>query len=62
MQILEDNIVESSEAIIVTLASTDPAAMLNLPTASVTIEDNDIVRCCKVCLSILDCILPPLVQ
>ena len=36
MLILEDNIVEGSEAIIVTLTSTDPAAILHLPTASVT--------------------------
>jgi len=39
--ILEDNIVEGSETIIVTLASADPTAVLNPPTASITIEDND---------------------
>ena len=39
--ILEDNIVEGSETIIVTLTSTDPAAILNSSSASVTIEDND---------------------
>ena len=39
--ILEDNIVEGSETIIVTLTSTDPAAILNPQSASVTIEDND---------------------
>ena len=39
--ILEDDIVEDSETIIVTLTSTDPAAILNPPSASVTIEDND---------------------
>ena len=42
--ILEDNIVEGSETIIVTLTSADPAAVLNPPTASVTIEDNDCKR------------------
>ena len=39
--ILEDDIVEGSETIIVTLTSTDPAAILNPSSASVTIEDND---------------------
>ena len=39
--IIEDNIVEGLETIIVTLTSTDPAAILNPPSASVTIEDND---------------------
>ena len=38
---LDDTIVEGSETIIVTLASTDPAAILNPRSASVTIEDND---------------------
>ena len=61
----EDSIVEGSETIIVTLTSTDPAALLNLPTASVTIEDNDgktwLYHHCKAHLSmtILDCNLPP---
>ena len=39
--ILEDDIVEGSETITVTLTSTDPAAILNPQSASVTIEDND---------------------
>ena len=39
--ILDDNIVEDSETIIVTLTSTDPAAIVNPSRASVTIEDND---------------------
>ena len=39
--ILEENIVEGSENIIVTLTSTDSAAILNPQSASVTIEDND---------------------
>ena len=39
--ILEDNIVEDFETIIVTLASADPAAIVNPSSASVTIEDND---------------------
>ena len=39
--IREDTIVESSETIIVTLTSADPAAILNPPSATVTIEDND---------------------
>ena len=39
--ILEDNIVEGSETIIVTLTSADPASILNPSSASVTIEDND---------------------
>ena len=38
----DDNIVEGSETIIVTLTSADPAVILNPPSsASVTIEDND---------------------
>ena len=49
--ILEDNIVEGSETIIVTLTSTDPAAILNPQSASVTIEDNDgkYLCLCSVC-------------
>ena len=39
--ILDDDIVEDSETIIVTLTSTDPAAILNPSSATVTIEDND---------------------
>ena len=39
--ILEDNIVEGSETITVTLTSADSAAIVNPPSASVTIEDND---------------------
>ena len=39
--ILEDNIVEDSETIIVTLTSSDSAAIINPSTASVIIEDND---------------------
>ena len=39
--ILEDDIVEGSETIIVTLTSADSAAIVNSPSASVTIEDND---------------------
>ena len=39
--ILEDNIVEGSETIIVTLTSADPAAILNPSSASATIEDSD---------------------
>ena len=39
--ILDDNIVEDSETIIVTLTSTDSAAIVNPSSASVTIEDND---------------------
>ena len=39
--IREDTIVESSETIIVTLTSADPAAILNPPSATVTIEDNN---------------------
>ena len=39
--ILEDHLFEGSETIIVTLTSADPAAVLNPPSASVTIEDND---------------------
>jgi len=42
--ILEDNSVEGSETVIVTLTSTDPAVILNLSSASVTIEDNDSKR------------------
>ena len=41
ISILEDDIVEGSETIIVTLTSTNSAAILSLPSASVTIEDND---------------------
>ena len=37
----EDNIVEGSKTIIITLTSTDPAAILNPQSASVSIEDND---------------------
>ena len=37
----EDIIVEGSETIIVNVTSADPAAILNPPSASVTIEDND---------------------
>ena len=39
--IREDTIVEDSETIIVTLTPSDPAAILNPPSATVTIEDND---------------------
>ena len=39
--IVEDNIVEGSETIIVTLTSTDPAAVLNQASADITIEDDD---------------------
>ena len=39
--ILEDIVFEGSETIDVTLTSTDPAAILNPSSASVTIEDND---------------------
>ena len=39
--ILEDDIVEGSETTIVTLTSADPAAIVNPPSASVIIEDND---------------------
>ena len=39
--ILEDNIVEDSETIIVTLTSSDSAAIINPSSASVIIEDND---------------------
>ena len=39
--ILEDDIVEDSETIIVTLTSADPAAIINPSTASVIIEDKD---------------------
>ena len=39
--ILEDNLFEGSETIIVTLTSTDSAAILNPSSASVIIEDND---------------------
>ena len=39
--ILDDNIVEDFETIVVTLTSNDPAAIVNPPSASVTIEDND---------------------
>ena len=39
--ILEDNIVEGSETIIVTLTSGDSAAIVNPQSASITIEDND---------------------
>ena len=39
--ILEDDIVEGSETIIVTLTSADPAAIVNPQSASVIIEDND---------------------
>ena len=64
--IVEDNIVEGSETIIVTLTSTDPAAIINPSSASVTIEDNDgkrwLYQHCKACSSrtILVFILPPL--
>ena len=39
--IIEDNIVEGSETINVTLRSTDPSAIINPRSAIVTIEDND---------------------
>ena len=39
--ILEDDIVEDSETIILTITSADPAAIVNPSSASVTIEDND---------------------
>ena len=39
--IIEDNIYEGSETITVTLTSTDPAAIVNPPSASITIEDDD---------------------
>ena len=42
--ILEDNSVEGSETIDVTLTSADPAVILNPSSASVTIEDNDSKR------------------
>ena len=41
LPILEDNMFEGSETIIVTLASADPAVILNPPSASVTIEDSN---------------------
>ena len=44
ISIVEDNTVEGSETIIVTLTSADPAAVLNPSSASVTIEDNDSKR------------------
>ena len=37
----EDDIVEDSETITVTLTTADPAAILNPSSASVTIEDDD---------------------
>ena len=56
--LLEDDIVEGSETIIVTLTSADPAVILNPSTASVTIEDNDSKRWLyhhsKACLSRLN--------
>ena len=39
--VLEDNVFEGSETIIVTLTSADSAAIVNLQSASVTIEDDD---------------------
>ena len=39
--ILEDYIFEGSETITVNVTSTDPAAIVKPPSASVTIEDND---------------------
>ena len=39
--ILEDNIVEGSETIVITLTPTDPAAIVYPQTSSVTIVDND---------------------
>ena len=39
--ILDDNVVEDSEFINVTLVSADHAAMLNPTTARITIEDTD---------------------
>ena len=39
--IFDDDFVEGFETIVVTLISTDPAAILNPSSASVTIEDND---------------------
>ena len=39
--ILEDDNVEDSEIIIVTLTSADSAAIVNPQSASITIEDND---------------------
>ena len=42
--LVDDNTVEGSETIIVTLTSADPAAVLNPSNASVTIEDNDCKR------------------
>ena len=41
ISIVEDDIVEGSETIIVTLTSTDPAAIINPSNGSITIEDND---------------------
>ena len=41
ISIHEDTLVESSETIIVTLTSADPATILNPPNATVTIEDNN---------------------
>ena len=39
--ILDDPVLENSETINVTLASVDPAAMLDPASAVITIEDND---------------------
>ena len=44
ISILEDNSVEGSETVIVTLTSTDLAVIRNPSSASVTIEDNDSKR------------------
>ena len=41
ISILEDDIVESSETVIVILTPADSSVMLNPQSASVTIEDND---------------------
>ena len=41
IHIREDDIVEDSETITVTLTTADPAAILNPSSASVTIEDDD---------------------
>ena len=41
ISIVDDNTVEGSETIIVTLTSTDPAAIINPSSASITVEDND---------------------
>ena len=41
IHIIDDNILESSETINVTLTSVDPAAILNPASAVITLDDND---------------------